>query len=149
MKWFEDVFLSSLYERFGLNGGWLSQKQTSICVQNMECQPIRFMFNSTGDMGNHLNYVTIWNGRKVILSYSKLNGCGCIRFEGNAEEKQGFKDAALQEKIDRDRARFEKHPEALEKRIAEIKGWIDEFIADNEDYTHLTEELNYFLQFKK
>lgn len=54
MKWFEDTFLKSIFEKQGENvGRWLSAKQTAICTQYMERQTVVYSdgfdtFTATG-----------------------------------------------------------------------------------------------------
>lgn len=121
-KWFAGVFLPSIFERCGNRREmWLSQKQTAICVDNMELRQVRYDADGCGTMYNHNNYVCDWNGRRVVLSYSKKNGCGYISFGNNAAEEEARlaqieaeKAAYEAERI----ARFKADPEKLEKIIA-------------------------------
>ena len=131
MKWFYDVFLPSIFERCGAeNDKWLSRKQTAICTEHMRCKTICFDTDGFGTMGKHDNYTCEWNGRQVVLSYSKLNGCGLIRFgcsdaekaihAAEAEaEKQRIKAAAVE--------RIKRKPERLEREIARLSDQLEHF----------------------
>lgn len=81
-NWFDDVFLTSLFEKAEpLKPFWLTQKQTSVCIRNME-------YHCTKDCnGSHEWYTWTWAGRTIELSYSKKNQCGSIVFGRNAEEQ--------------------------------------------------------------
>lgn len=82
-NWFEDVFLTSLFEKAEpLKPLWLTQKQTSVCIRNME-------YHCTKDCnGSHEWYTGTWAGRTIELSYSKKNQCVSIVFGRNAEEQE-------------------------------------------------------------
>lgn len=85
MKWFEDTFLKSIFEkqREGV-GRWLSAKQTAICTQYMERQTVSY---SDGfDTFTHSNYNNSWNGYQVTLFYSKKNSCGKITFTATGKK---------------------------------------------------------------
>lgn len=76
-KWFEDVFLPSLFERAKNNVMWLSAKQTQVCVENFDsCETVRV----EAECGYYRRkiYKHTWQNRPVSLYYSKLNGCGQI-----------------------------------------------------------------------
>lgn len=96
-KWFENVFLTSLMERAGINNPiWLTVKQTSICCQYMKSETVvienRFLTQ------RHTNYTYTWNDRKVFLSYSQKNGCGTITFYPNESEKRQLFEKYCEEK---------------------------------------------------
>ena len=91
MTWFYDNFLSSLFERAGINNAiWITKKQTAVCCQYMQPENISYC-NRYGDQYNAVNYITVWNGRNVILQYSKKNGCGMIEFKPNTAESEMLK----------------------------------------------------------
>lgn len=85
-KWFEYVFLPSLFERAGLNNPtWLTAKQTNICCQYMAAEVV--IVENRFTRHKHTNYTYTWEGREIILSYSQKNGCGTITFYPNSSEK--------------------------------------------------------------
>lgn len=87
-KWFTETFLASLFERIGINNPtWLTAKQASICTgdHNMKCNQLTRSERSGG--GTHNTYTTIWNGRDVVLEYSKKSGTGTITFYNTDSEK--------------------------------------------------------------
>lgn len=90
--WFNDVFLSSLYERAGLNNSlWLTKKQTAICCQYMTAETV--VVEERYAQYRHINYTYNWNEKEVFLSYSKKNGCGTITFyPDDSEKRQLFND---------------------------------------------------------
>jgi len=123
-KWFSSVFLPSIFGRCGADKGmWLSQKQTAICVDNMERRTVRYDSDGYGTMHSHDNYFTEWEGRNVSLSYSKKNGCGYISFGMNAEETEAHK-LKVEEERERIKAerieRVKRNPERLAKRLANL-----------------------------
>jgi len=107
-KWFDDVFLHSLYSITGHSEKWLTAKQTAVCTQYMERRTARIE-TATG-YNNHDNYVYNWDGREVILSYSKKNGCGVIWFGLNAEEQD-------QARIDNESNRLKQIAESAMRRL--------------------------------
>ena len=110
-RWFCETFLPSIFERCEAGKErWLSRKQTAICVQNMERHQVRFDSDGYGTMWNHDNYTCEWDGRNVLLSYSKKNGCGSITFGLSAEEQ-----AKLTAESELERKRI------MEERVARIK----------------------------
>lgn len=137
-KWFYNAFLPSIFERCKPGKGkWLSQKQTAICIDNMERSTVRFDSDGYGTMWTHDNYTCVWNGRIVHLSYSKKNGCGCIEFGFNDEEIASMKveHEAEQKRIKAERIeRIKSSPERLAKKIADItkkiQGWEEEYHLD-------------------
>lgn len=91
-NWFNDVFLPSLFERAEpLKSIYLTQKQTAVCVRNMEYHCIKDC------NGSHEWYTCTWRGRSVELSYSKKNQCGSIRFGRDAEEQEAADKKAMEE----------------------------------------------------
>ena len=129
-KWFDSVFLPSLFERAGTGKSmWLSQKQTAICTDNMKRETVRYDADGYGTMCNHDNYSCEWNGRKVNLSYSKKNGCGNIEFSMTAEEAEASRNAFHAER-DAERIRVRENVKAnkpervamhIEKATAKVK----------------------------
>lgn len=150
-KWFNDVFLQSIFDRAGAcNSLWLSKKQTAICVENMEKDTVSY---SDGVYTyRHLNFHCIWNGRKVTLSYSKKNSCGSIIFGLNEEEQKKHEQERKNEKIRIENERIERtkrNPERLEKQIKALKEQEKNLLSnlsfdDNteEDVNFYTEKLN-------
>ena len=142
-EWFDNVFLKSIFERIGTNNvKWLTEKQTAVCTQYMKCETVRIK-NAYDEYYVHDNYVYVWNGRNVRLSYSKKNGCGTIQFGLNAEEKAQVTQANVIRKKDtiREQAqrKFELHPEKYAERIKKMKlkiadyqNEIDECIKEND-----------------
>lgn len=140
MKWFEDTFLKSIFEKQGENvGRWLSAKQTAICTQYMEREAIAYSdgFNTF----THDNYSYSWKGYQVKLFYSKKNSCGKITFTATGRR---VKPAFLPQKIaDAERrlsawkqdflwakedgeetSTIEKYIAETEAELAELKGWL-------------------------
>lgn len=123
-NWFDTVFLPSLYSRSGTTSNlWLSQKQTTICCENMAKSSIRYDAGC-GEMYSHNTYRCEWDGREVTLEYSKKNGCGCIRFGKNVDE---IKIASAEHAIEKNRIESEKirriksNPARLEKMVTNLK----------------------------
>lgn len=122
-KWFAETFLPSIFDRCKDRGKemWLSQKQTAVCIQNMELHQVRFDPDGYGVRCTHNNYVCDWNGRRVVLSYSKKNGCGFISFGMNKAEQEAHlaEIEAERQRIEAERiAWIKEDPEKLAKRIA-------------------------------
>lgn len=132
-KWFAETFLPSLFARCGAEESmWLSVKQTNICLDNMEKHISRYQGDSIGTMYNHNWYSCEWQGREVILNYSKLNGCGCIKFGFNAEEMKENQIRAETERAEREAAHIafiKKNPERLARKLKRI----DDNIARTQD----------------
>jgi hypothetical protein len=124
-KWFGEVFLKSIFERCEIGKQkWLSAKQTAICTQYMEMHQSRYDYDGYGTMCNHNYYTCEWMGRSVVLDYSKKNGCGCITFGMNEEEKvkQQKENEAERERIKQERIeRIKRNPERLAKKIDELE----------------------------
>lgn len=127
-KWFAETFLPALFERAGTcKTMWLTQKQTAVCVENMEKHVVRTL-EFQGDSTSHLWFSCEWNDRAVRLNYSKLNKCGTIEFSFSEAEL-----AVHREEIKKDRERIEnerierikRRPERLAKVIGDIKKEID------------------------
>ena len=137
--WFYDTFLPSLFERAGHKSMWLTKKQTGVCVQYMEKHTVT-LNDYQGFSGKHLYYTCEWNGRKVTLQYSKLNGCGTITFSYNAEEVAEAEKERVRERerIESDRiARIKRNPERLEKEINRL---MNELARLEEDYKYDIED---------
>ena len=126
-KWFEDKFLLSLFNQCGVNNHkWLTQKQTAICVQYMKRETISF--TNGFDTYKHDNYKYFWEGREVILCYSKKNGCGTITFSKNKSEiaEAQFKAQKEKEKIHfKNIQRAKANPARLQERINSLKYQVD------------------------
>ena len=140
MKWFEDTFLKSIFEKQGENvGRWLSAKQTAVCTQYMKRQTVAY---SDGfDTCTHNNYFYSWKGYQVTLFYSKKNSSGKITF--TATDKK-VRPARLEQKIADEERRLsaweqdylwakedgeetyaiEKHIAETKAELAELKGWL-------------------------
>lgn len=123
-KWFEEVFLKSLFDRTGVNQGlWLTQKQTAVCVNNMvqnqSCPEAEFGYY------RHLYYTAEYEGRKVRMDYSKMNGCGTIVFYCTKEEieenRKRSEEYERQIKLEKLKFLAEKKPERIIKKIERIK----------------------------
>lgn len=129
-NWFCSVFLPSIFDRCKDQGRkmWLSQKQTLVCLDNMELHQVRFDPDGYGVRCTHNNYACDWEGRRVILSYSKKNGCGLITFGLDESE---IKAAQIEADLERQRIeserieRIKKNPERLSKRVAILAAKID------------------------
>ena len=136
MAWFYDTFLPSLFARAGAEKGmWLSQRHTAVCTKYMEKHTARNE-EFYGEYTKHLYYTCKWGERDVQLSYSKLNGCGMIRFSfDNAEREESTKAAQEErERIERERIeRAKRHPERLAKIIADLTKSLENAIADYDD----------------
>lgn len=123
-KWFLDTFLPSLFDRAGTNNPiWLTQKQTAVCVQNME-QHTAITHEYQGCSFAHLWFSCEWASRNVILQYSKRNGCGTIRFSLNPKEAATYEEEHKKERerIESERvARLKKNPDRLKKEIGRLQ----------------------------
>lgn len=126
--WFDDVFLTSLFERAGVdNAIWITNKQRQVCLDYFR------------------NYVYIWQNRTIKL-YPCKNGAAQIYFCHTEKEYQTF---LAQHKID-DRKKHltrlqelkkraengnEKAFERVKNEIARLKELIQNFKQDiTEDY---------------
>lgn len=155
MKWFDTTFLPSLFEKAGVGKSlWLSQKQTAVCVKYMEQHTVCFG-DEVGNICRHLNYTCTWQDRDVILSYSKLNGCGTIYFGLNPAEKLESEKAAEKAEWEREydlisrqyrkrREKFDKEYKDCLQRMQEI----EEYIAEDRE-TNDTELLEKDLEAQK
>ena len=134
-RWFEDVFLQSLYSAAGHSEKWLTAKQTAICTQYMERRTTRI--ETASGYNNHDNYVYSWDGREVILSYSKKNGCGTIWFGLNAEEQEQARienEAEKRQKIiETAHRRFKRSPERYNATIEKMKAKIKSYQLEIEE----------------
>lgn len=140
MKWFEETFLPSLFNRAGINREmWLSRKQTAICTENMV--PSSWKDN---EGFRHIVYTTVYKGRKVTMQYSKKNGCGQIIFEATKEEVEKMKKEAMQEYRKKciERAKnsaklmLKYHPERVPERLVKLQMQIEDILFDLEDETN-------------
>ena len=135
-RWFYETFLPSIFERCEVGKErWLTQKQTAICVQNMERHQVRFDSDGYGTMWNHDNYTCEWAGRSVILYYSKKNGCGCITFGYSDEERE-----VMRVEHEEERKRI------LEERIALTKGNPERLRKTIDSLTQRLEDAKLFYQ---
>lgn len=141
-KWFKEVFMQRIFDQCGgpCRGKWLSQKQTAVCVSNMEQKTMRFDADGYGTMCTHLYFTAEWKGRNVTLQYSKKNSCGRIEFGRNAAEAAEAEQARSleRERIKAESAeRAKRNPERLALRIADInkriKIWTETYEMDLED----------------
>lgn len=141
-KWFSDIFLKSIFDQCGgpCRGKWLSQKQTAVCVSNMEQKTMRFDADGYGTMCTHLYYTCKWEGRNVTLQYSKKNSCGRIEFGPNAAEAAEAEQARNLERArlkTESAERAKRNPERLALRIADtnkrLKIWAETYEMDLED----------------
>ena len=123
-KWFDETFLPSVFAQAGINGTkWLSQKQTTICCENMVKKSVR-CDDRYGDTFSHDLYSCEWQGRKVILQYSKKNCCGSISFGFiAAESARAAKESETEKTIEKAHKikRIKSKPERLAKMIANLK----------------------------
>lgn len=138
-KWFYDVFLASLFERASTNKSiWLTQKQTAICVENMEKHTIR-QAQFQGDYTSHNYFTCEWRGRRVNLQYSKLNGCGTIEFSLNDEEISEAHAKIEAEKITIEQERIQrikKNPERLQVHISRAQDTISKLENELKELYH-------------
>ena len=126
--WFENQFLQSIFERLGANNSkWLTQKQTAICVRNMDIHHTRYA-DAWNEGGEHDWYTYDWNGRKVTLHYSKKNYCGCIEFANTQDE---YAESCRKQYIDGDRATIIRVKE-LNRNIKDLEHEIEELEKDIE-----------------
>ncbi len=96
-RWFETVFLPSLFQKTGYTPLFLTRSQTNVCCENMERHEARVTAYQ-GDYYKHTYYTYRWNDRDVRLDFSKLNGCGQIRFGMNEDDQiDGLLDAMKRE----------------------------------------------------
>lgn len=122
-KWFDDVFLPSLFERYGTSKGWLSEKQF-MCFERQNGVKTRQLTrqNSINDgfyvFGAVLEYT--WNGR-IISVFPRKSGKAEIYFGRTKEEDAQFliEEEKRQYKKSMESAQKmkEKRPEEFEKRL--------------------------------
>lgn len=159
-KWFNNVFLPSIFERAGVNKPlWLSVKQTAVCTDNMPSETV-MVPNDIGGYYYRVVYFCEWQERKVSLAYSKKNGCGSITFGANADEKRQArieqdiekeqKRAALLERLrnwDRGDSRYQRRRESIQKRyetaLAYLRGVADEYYSEDRDEYTISEFILY------
>lgn len=136
MKWFEEVFLPSLFDKAGINHAmWLSRKQTAICTENMTAE------SCMDELGyRHTSYKTTYNGREVSMQYSKKNGCGQITFGATEEEVKESMQEYNKRRIERvknsAKVMLERRSERVPKRLAELQRLIDSVLFALEDETN-------------
>lgn len=139
-NWFNSVFLPSIFAKSGTNSAkWITAKQVNVCRDYMHKSCSRTQ-NADGVFCTHTAYTYNWCGRDVILQCSGLNGCGTIIFGLDEKESASARENAREEqkRIEADRlARLARHPERLEKRIAEARrnlenaiAWLDDDLED-------------------
>lgn len=141
-KWFDDVFLRSLFDQTGTNRDkWITAKQTAICIKYMQRSTANI--ETASGTYKHDNYYYQWEGRQIFLSYSKLNGCSTINFSLTPEEIEeantAYKAEKLQQMKDRAKSRYTRHPERhldyirkLEDKINSYQEEIKESIKEND-----------------
>lgn len=98
---------------------WLTQKQTAVCVENMEKHVVRTL-EFQGVSSAHLWFSCEWNGRSVRLNYSKLNKCGTIEFSFSQDELAANRAANRKERERLENEsieRIKRHPERLKKTV--------------------------------
>lgn len=125
-NWFYSTFLPSIFDRCKDRGKemWLSQKQTAICVDNMELHQVSFQTAEAfynGVRYTHNNYSCEWNGRKVHLSYSKKNGCGYISFGMDKAEQEAHLDRIEAEAKEAEARQIERRKRDPAKRAKMIE----------------------------
>lgn len=107
----------------------------------------QFFFSDGFGTYRHVNYLYFWNGRQVILSYSKLNGCGSISFGMNKEEQEKAAKEREEERrqLEIDSAnRLKRHPERLEKRIKSLKEQEESFLFDLSFDDNTVEDIEFY-----
>lgn len=130
-KWFENVFLTSLFEWVGVGKEkHLTQKQTKVCVDNMK--DIVFSYSPNGyDKYFAVRYEYEWCGRTVHMRYSKLNECGYIYFTATEEEAKKNKEKYEEEHRKREIERLtRKSPESLKKMISKKQVKLEKLEAE-------------------
>lgn len=137
-KWFNGVFVPSLFERAGVNHlMWLSAKQTQICVENFDsCKTVK-VESECGMFYRRNIYKHTWNNRIIHLYYSKLNGCSQIIFGYTPEEIE-------QNRIENEKTAKIKHIERLEH--LKKRALIDKSETAIEHYNKRIERLRKDLQ---
>lgn len=135
-KWFNDIFMPSLFERAKNNAMWLSAKQTQICVENFDSYKTVRVEAECGYYYRKI-YEYTWQNRTVSLYYSKLNGCGQILFGFTPEE-------AEQNRIEGEKANKIKHIERLEH--LKKRALIDKSEIAIENFNKRIEQLQEALQ---
>ena len=135
-NWFYDTFLPSLFEQAGREQKWLSWKQTAICTRYMDEHTVNIQ-QYQGHVQRHSYYTTDWNGRKVTLNYSKLNGCGTIQFGANEAEQIEAKAASEKRAQDREDRRLQR---LLQRRPEEFAEQLQKLKADLQEYEQFMEQ---------
>lgn len=139
MRWFDEVFLPSIFESMGNVPGscrWLTVKQTNVCTNNMHQKAQAYDTDGYGERSyNHLVYSYTWQGREVVLQYSKKSHTGSITFgptqqeveKANAERKKR-EEQKKEEYITRIRNNprmLARHVNRLEKEVEYYKAMVD------------------------
>lgn len=136
-NWFNETFLPSLFGRCGVGKGmWLSVKQTNICCDNMERHDAFYQGDAGGTTYNSIYYTYQWEGRRVILKYSKKNGCGRIEFGFNEAEQEANRRAAELEKAEMERKHIEfvkSRPHILARKLSGLDSEIRRYQEALED----------------
>ncbi len=139
MSWFDDTFLPSLFQRIGPGRArWLTVKQTAICCQYMEPHSVK----TNGYQGystTHIYYTYVWDGREVVLQYSKKNGCGTIQFYMNKAEQEAARISREMEKAAEEAAKIQRirsDPARLEKWVAKLTERLHNLECDLEHEQH-------------
>ena len=130
MKWFDDVFLKSLFNQTGANRDkWITAKQTAICIKYMQRNTAHI--ETASGTYKHDNYYYQWENRQVFLSYSKLNGCSTINFSLTPEEiaadNEKYRLEKLRAKKELYKMRWVKHPERHNANIEKLKAKIEDY----------------------
>ena len=127
-RWFENVFLPSLFQRTGHEPLFLTRSQTNVCCDHME--RMTQLVGGQYESYRHDYYVYVWNGRNVRLDYSKVNGCGQIRFGLNEDDLidnmlEVMKQEQAQEET-RIANRIRWYKEGKEGIVKRMPGWIND-----------------------
>lgn len=147
-RWFVETFLPSIFERCESKGKemWLSQRQTAICVDNMELHQVSFQTAEAfynGVRYTHNNYSCEWNGRKVHLSYSKKNGCGYISFGMTKAEEEAHLAKIEEERQKAEAEQIERRKSNPEKRAKMIDFYTHKINVLREQWEGEKEEPGY------
>lgn len=137
-KWFENVFLQSIFDKTGSNcDKWLTAKQTDVCTRYMDKHTCKVEAYSALDYYVHDNYTYTWGEREVVLSYSKKNGCGLIRFGMDKTEIEisNAEHEKEKDRIEYDRAMrsYTHHPDRYARHISELKNKISYWQEDMQE----------------
>lgn len=150
-QWFNE-FLQSIFDRdHDRKGLWLTQKQTMVCKNYMTVNSVAIE-NAWGGYYNHDNYTYTWNGRSVMMSYSKKNGCGYITFGYTQDESaqmaavhESEKQAIYAQKVERMRRhadRWMPKYHVLLDKLAEAKRMYEDDLANGADHDDIVDDLD-------